>query len=72
MLTSCEDIRLMTEAFEARANDYLTKPIDRGELVARVRASLPIPDSRRAPWFDLAVIIAGLSLLATAALLCLW
>jgi sigma-B regulation protein RsbU (phosphoserine phosphatase) len=44
MVTSLDDMDFLLDAFEAGANDYLTKPIDRIELVARVRRALGEPD----------------------------
>jgi phosphoserine phosphatase RsbU/P len=40
MVTSLADMDSLNNAFVAGANDYLTKPVNRIELVARVRAAL--------------------------------
>lgn len=40
MITSQKDITTLEEAFLAGANDYITKPYNRIELIARVRAAL--------------------------------
>jgi PleD family two-component response regulator len=40
MVTSCDDMDTLGKAFAAGATDYVTKPINRTELIARVRASL--------------------------------
>jgi phosphoserine phosphatase RsbU/P len=40
MVTSCDDMDTLGKAFLAGATDYVTKPINRMELVARVRAAL--------------------------------
>jgi PleD family two-component response regulator len=40
MVTSCDDMDTLSNAFVAGANDYVTKPVNRMELVARVRAAL--------------------------------
>src|SRR5579862_4692204 len=42
MVTSLDDMDSLTNAFVAGANDYVTKPINRIELVARVRAALKL------------------------------
>ncbi len=42
MLTSEEDIEKKIKGFEHGASDYLTKPFDEGELIARVKAHLKI------------------------------
>jgi PleD family two-component response regulator len=39
MVTSLEDVKVLDNAFTAGATDYITKPINRTELVARVRAA---------------------------------
>jgi phosphoserine phosphatase RsbU/P len=39
MVTSLEDVESLNNAFAAGATDYITKPINRVELVARVRAA---------------------------------
>jgi phosphoserine phosphatase RsbU/P len=40
MVTSLDDMNSLASAFVAGANDYVTKPVNRIELVARVRAAL--------------------------------
>ena len=40
MLTSLDDMNSLTNAFVAGATDYVTKPVNRMELVARVRSAL--------------------------------
>src|ERR1700736_2862897 len=40
MVTSLDDMGFLINAFEVGANDYLTKPINGVELVARVRGTL--------------------------------
>src|SRR5450631_1400987 len=40
MLTSRDDMDTLTNAFVAGATDYVTKPVNRLELIARVRAAL--------------------------------
>lgn len=42
MLTSEEDVEKKIKGFEHGASDYLTKPFDHGELIARVKAHLKI------------------------------
>jgi PleD family two-component response regulator len=42
MVTSLEDMDSLANAFVAGATDYVTKPINRVELVARVRAALKL------------------------------
>ncbi len=39
MVTSLDDMNSLSNAFVAGANDYVTKPVNRVELVARVRAA---------------------------------
>jgi sigma-B regulation protein RsbU (phosphoserine phosphatase) len=40
MVTSVDDMDTLGSAFVAGANDYVTKPVNRMELIARVRAAL--------------------------------
>ena len=40
MVTSLDDMTSLSNAFVAGATDYVTKPVNRIELVARVRAAL--------------------------------
>ena len=40
MVTSVDDMDTLSNAFVAGANDYVTKPFNRMELIARVRAAL--------------------------------
>jgi PleD family two-component response regulator len=42
MVTSLDDMKSLNNAFVAGASDYVTKPINRVELVARVRAALKL------------------------------
>src|SRR6204780_2930505 len=42
MVTSLDDMNSLSNAFVAGATDYVTKPVNRVELVARVRASLKL------------------------------
>lgn len=51
MVTSLADIHSLANAFVAGANDYITKPLNRIELLARVRSALKLKaelDRRRA------------------------
>src|SRR5580700_968567 len=40
MVTALDDVNSLANAFVAGATDYITKPVNRVELVARVRAAL--------------------------------
>jgi sigma-B regulation protein RsbU (phosphoserine phosphatase) len=42
MVTSLDDMESLSNAFLAGANDYITKPLNRIELIARVRAALKL------------------------------
>ena len=42
MVTSLDDMNSLSNAFVAGATDYVTKPVNRVELVARVRAALKL------------------------------
>jgi PleD family two-component response regulator len=42
MVTALDDMNSLNNAFVAGANDYVTKPIKRVELIARVRAALKL------------------------------
>src|SRR4030088_1943767 len=42
MVTSVDDIDSLANAFVAGASDYVTKPVNRIELLARVRAALKL------------------------------
>jgi PleD family two-component response regulator len=42
MVTSLDDMDTLSNAFVAGANDYVTKPVNRVELIARVRAALKL------------------------------
>jgi len=42
MVTSLDDMDSLTNAFVAGASDYVTKPVNRMELIARVRAALKL------------------------------
>ncbi len=51
VVTACDDMNMLGQAFVAGATDYVTKPINRMELVARVRSALRLKaelDRRRA------------------------
>lgn len=49
MLTACETKAAIVEGLNAGADDYLTKPFDSDELMARVRASLRRSGGANAP-----------------------
>jgi sigma-B regulation protein RsbU (phosphoserine phosphatase) len=73
MVTSLDDMSFLIDAFEAGADDYLTKPINRVELVARARGTLrdtkpPISHIRQLGLPAQAGILAGLWLIAAATL----
>jgi DNA-binding response OmpR family regulator len=68
MLTSRDDMGSLTSAFGAGATDYLTKPINRVEVVARVRTALENKNPAQIPWFKLAATISGVWSIATAGL----
>jgi DNA-binding response OmpR family regulator len=59
----------LTSAFEAGATDYLIKPIDRSEVVARVRNAIPNKNPVQVPWSKLAAIISGAWMIAAAGLI---
>jgi PleD family two-component response regulator len=42
MVTSLDDMQSLANAFVAGANDYINKPLNRVELIARVRAALKL------------------------------
>ena len=71
MVTSLDDVDFVISALKAGANDYLTKPINRADLIARVRA---LRDTAiQAPAYHLprharVWVIAGLWLTAIATL----
>ena len=44
MITSLDDMGSLASAFVAGANDYITKPLNRIELLARVRAALKLKE----------------------------
>jgi phosphoserine phosphatase RsbU/P len=44
MITSLDDMGSLASAFVAGANDYITKPVNRIELLARVRTALKLKD----------------------------
>ncbi|NLX13767.1 MAG: diguanylate cyclase [Phycisphaerales bacterium] len=45
ILTSHSDKKRVVEAFEAGADDYVAKPFDRGELLARVKAGMRVVEA---------------------------
>ena len=45
ILTSHSDKKRVVEAFEAGADDYVSKPFDRGELLARVKAGIRVVEA---------------------------
>jgi two-component system OmpR family response regulator len=49
MLTALDDIDDRIEGLDAGADDYLTKPFNLDEMMARIRASLRRPGGERAP-----------------------
>ena len=62
MVTSLDDTTSLSNAFVAGANDYVTKPVNRIELVARVRAALRLKqelDRRRAREIELLSFLSG-------------
>src|ERR1700733_7623855 len=42
MVTSLDDMNSLSNAFVAGATDYVTKPVNRVELIARVRSALKL------------------------------
>src|SRR5258708_35117508 len=46
MVTSVDDMSTLSNAFVAGANDYVTKPVNRMERIARVRAALRLKADR--------------------------
>ncbi|MEI6313987.1 MAG: diguanylate cyclase [Syntrophus sp. (in: bacteria)] len=44
MITALADKEILQSAFDAGAMDYITKPVDKLELIARVRSSLRLKD----------------------------
>ena len=57
MLTSCDDLEILSRAFMAGANDYVTKPFQKVELEARIKSCLRLKselDRRRASEAQLA------------------
>src|SRR6202521_1260232 len=62
MVTSLEDMESLSNAFVAGASDYVTKPVNRVELVARVRAALKLKselERRQARERELLVFISS-------------
>jgi PleD family two-component response regulator len=62
MVTALNDMKSLANAFVAGATDYLTKPVNRIELVARVRAALRLKaelDRRRARERELLTFLSG-------------
>jgi len=62
MVTAVDDMNALSNAFVAGANDYVTKPVNRIELVARVRAALRLKqelDRRQARERELLAFLSG-------------
>ena len=62
MVTALDDMDSLSNAFVAGATDYITKPINRIELVARVRAALKLKqelDRRRARELELLAFLSN-------------
>jgi phosphoserine phosphatase RsbU/P len=62
MVTSVADMESLSNAFVAGATDYLTKPVNRIELVARVRAAIKLKselDRRQARERELVSFLSG-------------
>ncbi len=62
MVTSLDDMESLASAFVAGANDYITKPVNRIELTARVRAALKLKselEQRRARERELLAFLSG-------------
>ena len=62
MVTSLDDMDSLSNAFVAGATDYVTKPVNRIELVARVRAALKLKqelDRRRAREHELLAFLSN-------------
>jgi len=62
MVTSLDDMDSLSNAFVAGATDYVTKPVNRIELVARVRAALKLKqelDRRRAREHELLTFLSN-------------
>jgi phosphoserine phosphatase RsbU/P len=73
MVTSLDDMNSLVGALKAGANDYLTKPINRADLIARLRGmfrdtALPSSSPYHSPRHLRAWVLAGLWLIATATL----
>jgi len=63
MVTARTEPEILTEAFDAGAMDYVTKPLNRPELIARVRSALRLKqemDRRKARERELMVVTAQL------------
>lgn len=62
MVTSLDDMNSLSNAFVAGATDYVTKPINRIELIARVRSALRLKqelDRRQAREQELLTFLSG-------------
>lgn len=62
MVTSLDDMNSLANAFVAGATDYITKPVNRIELIARVRAALRLKqelDRRQAREHELLAFLSG-------------
>jgi DNA-binding response OmpR family regulator len=73
MVTALDDMNFLINALKAGANDYLTKPINRADLIARVHGTLrdtafPSSPPYRLPRHPRAWVLTGLLLIATATL----
>jgi len=62
MVTSLDDMNSLSNAFVAGATDYVTKPVNRVELIARVRAALKLKqelDRRQARELELLAFLSN-------------
>jgi len=66
MITACDTISNKINGLDAGADDYIIKPVDLGELFARIRALLRRGNTSSTPilrWGDLQLNPSGLSIL---------